>query len=243
MMPLTKGTTKEFSIYSDALGEDVELLVYFPASFSTLYKYNLLIAQDGRDYFQLGRVAKTIEELLQEKKIDNTIVIGIPYKNVDDRKEKYHPYGKQNQAYIRFLAHELVPFLDKEFPSYQMGMGRILMGDSLGGTVSLLSALAYPHTFGKIIMQSPYVNNLVLDQVKNFSQPHLLEIYHSIGIEETRVQTTDGQIKDFLQPNRKLHQIIIEKQFHTYYKEFEGDHTWTHWQPDLKEALEKMLKI
>jgi enterochelin esterase-like enzyme len=242
-MPLMKGMTKEYSLYSEALGEDIELLVYFPASFSTLYKYNLLIAQDGRDYFQLGRVAKTIEELLQEKKIDNTVVIGIPYKNVDDRKEKYHPHGKQNQAYIRFLAHELVPFLDKEFPSYQMGMGRILMGDSLGGTVSLLSALSYPHTFGKIIMQSPYVNDLVLEKVKSFSQPHLLEIYHSIGTKETRVQTTDGQIKDFLQPNRRLHQIILEKQFPSYYKEFEGDHTWTHWQPDLKEALEKMLKI
>ena len=46
-----------------------------------------------------------------------------------------------------------------------MGYGRALIGDSLGGTVSLLTALQYPHTFGKVIMQSPLVNETVLRAV------------------------------------------------------------------------------
>ena len=39
-----------------------------------------------------------------------------------------------------------------------MGSTRALIGDSLGATVSLMTALQYPHTFGKVMLQSPYVD-------------------------------------------------------------------------------------
>ena len=68
--------------------------------------------------------------------IEDLIIVGIPYRDVHDRRKKYHPDGEQHAAYIRFLAHELVPYLDEEFPTYQIGTGRVLIGDSLGATVS-----------------------------------------------------------------------------------------------------------
>ena len=111
-MSHTRGTIKDITVASKELGEDIQLLVYLPASFSPLYKYSIIIAQDGRDYFQLGRIGRTADELLENKEIENIIIVGIPYKNVQDRRRKYHPSGEQHQAYIRFLAHELVPFLD-----------------------------------------------------------------------------------------------------------------------------------
>jgi enterochelin esterase-like enzyme len=238
-----KGTTLEQTIYSHELKEEVTLLIYLPSAFSTLYKYSLLIAQDGKDYFMFGKVGRVVEELVADKKIDRTIVVGIPYKNVNDRYEKYHPNGNKHVAYVRFLANELVPYLDKEFPTYQMGMGRALIGDSLGGTVSLLAGLTYPHTFGKIAMQSPYINEAIMEKVKRFSHSHLLQLYHSIGIEETAVKTTDGKIRDFVTPNRQAHDIFVQKGFPYKYKEFNGDHTWTHWQPDLPRALEHILAL
>lgn len=241
-MDLNKtGSIQDITLYSKELGEEVDMLLYLPPTFSTLYKYSLLIAQDGRDYFTLGRIATLAGELIGERQIDNTIIVGIPYKNVEDRREKYHPNGSRHEAYIRFLAHELVPYLDKELPTYQMGHGRALIGDSLAGTVSLLAGLSYPHTFGKLILQSPYVNGYVLDKAKTFGEPHLLEIYHSIGQKETAVETTDGKTKDFITPNRELHHVMKDRRFSHYYREFDGDHTWTHWQPDLKCALLKML--
>lgn len=239
-MAFPKGTIKELTIYSAELGEDIQLLVYLPANFSPLYKYSLLIAQDGRDYFQLGRIARLADEFLFQKEIENLIIVGVPYKNVEDRRKKYHPNGSQNQQYIRFLAHELVPFLDQEFPTYQMGLTRALIGDSLGGAVSLMTALQYPHTFGKVLLHSPYVDESILSAVKNFSEGQLLQIYHVIGNQETEVQTTDGSLKDFLTPNRELSKIISEKPITYFYEEFSGNHTWKYWQPDLRRAL-KML--
>ena len=65
------------------------------------------------------------------------MIVGVPYKNVKDRREKYHPDGQKHQAYIRFFAQELVPYIDANYPTYQMGLGRALIGDSLAATVSL----------------------------------------------------------------------------------------------------------
>jgi enterochelin esterase-like enzyme len=240
-MEIPKGTIKEHTIKSNELGEEILLLIYLPANFSPLYKYSLLIAQDGRDYFQFGKISRLADEYLFEREIENLIIVGIPYKDVGDRLRKYHPDGEQHRQYIRFLAHELVPFLDHEFPTYHMGSTRALIGDSLGATVSLMTALQYPHSFGKVLLQSPYVDEKVLNMVNSFTATELLEIYHIIGNQETEVQTINGKISDFLNPNRKLSSIFTDKSFTYFYDEFNGDHTWTYWQPDLKRALKMMF--
>lgn len=239
-MKYPKGTIKELAFQSLELEEEIQLLIYLPANFSPLYKYSLLIAQDGRDYFNLGRLGRLADEFLYEGESENFLIVGIPYKDVADRRRKYHPDGDQNHQYIRFLAHELVSFLDKEFPTYQLGSTRALIGDSLGATVSLMTALQYPHTFGKVLLQSPLVDNQVLQLVKDFSEAQLLEIYHVVGTEETEVYTTDGKVSDFLTPNRDLSKLISEQSFSYFYEEFNGNHTWKFWQPDLRRAL-KML--
>jgi enterochelin esterase-like enzyme len=240
-MDFPKGTIKEITFKSMELGEEIELLIYLPANFSPLYKYSLLIAQDGKDYFQLGRIGRLADEYLNKREIENIIIVGIPYRDVEDRRRKYHPDGEQNQHYIRFLAHELVPFLDKEFPTYHMGSTRALIGDSLGATVSLMTALQYPHTFGKVLLQSPFVNEQVIEAADNFAETPLLDIYHVIGNKETEVNTTNGKVSDFLTPNRKLSRIFTQKSCTYFYEEFNGDHTWTYWQPDLRRALKRML--
>lgn len=241
-MEFPKGTIKEITFHSHELGEDMQLLIYLPANFSPLYKYSLLICQDGKDYFQFGRIGRLADEYLYNKEIENIIIVGIPYKNVTDRRRKYHPDGPQSKQYIRFLAHELAPFLDAEFPTYQMGTTRALIGDSLAATISLMTALHYPHTFGKVLLQSPYVDEQVIKMVKNSVHPELLDIYHVIGVQETEVKMTDGRTGDFLTPNRMLSKAFREKSFTSFYEEFAGNHTWTFWQPDLRRALKLMFK-
>ncbi|WP_209125433.1 esterase family protein [Alkalihalobacillus sp. BA299] len=234
------GTMKEEQIYSNYLKKELPLLIYLPPNYSPLYSYHLLIAQDGKYYFQLGRIARQTEELISNNEIEDVIIIGIPYKNVQERLEMYHPNGKMSDAYIRFLAEELVPYAEEHFQTYSLAAGRTLIGDSLGGTVSLLAALHYPNTFGQIILQSPYINQAVLDQVAAFDNHHL-KIYHVVGKEETNVETTNGKRKDFLIPNRELNKMLINLEIIYHYHEFDGDHRWTFWQPDIKQALQYMF--
>ena len=237
MSYVNKGTVKDQSFYSEALQEEIQLLIYIPANYSPLFKYNILIAMDGKDYFQLGGIPRLADELIDNYEMEQTIIVGIPYKYVAERQKKYIPSGEEHEAFLRFLAHELVPYLDNEFSTYQLGSSRAVIGDSMAATAALMAAIKYPSVFGKAVLQSPYVDDNVFNIVKNASNIESLYIYHIIGTGEDQVVTTDKSVKDFLTPNRELHSLMNEKNFNTFYEEFNGNHTWKYWKPDLKRAL------
>ena len=234
---MDRGTIKEISFFSTSLNEEQELLIYVPANYTPLNKYNILIASDGKDYFQLGGITRIADQLLNDYEIENIIIVGIPYKSVGDRRKKYIPTGELHEAYLRFLAHELVPYLDEEFSTFQLGSTRGIIGDSMAATVSLIAALKYPTIFGKAILQSPFVDEHVLNIVEKSNNINAISIYHVIGKGEDQVLTTDKKIKDFLTPNRQLHTLLTTKGYKTFYEEFDGNHTWKYWKPDLKRAL------
>ncbi len=240
---MNRGTLLDRSIYSKSLQEEMQLLIYLPPNYSPLYKHSVLIVSDGKDYFQLGRLSRVADELYEEELIENVIIVGVPYKNVKDRRRKYHPDGEQQDAYSRFIAQELVPYLDEEYPTYQIGNGRALMGDSLAATVSLLTALQYPNTFGKVIMHSPLINDLILEKVEKHRDIHAFSIYQVVGNQETEVQTGDGLLTDFLTPNRKLHDLLTKRGYLSFYEELNGDHTWKLWQPDIKRTMVKNFSL
>lgn len=236
------GKITEVSIYSDALEEDMQLLIYLPHNYSELYKFSILIASDGKDYFQYGRIGRVVDELIDAQAIENVIVVGVPYKSVKERRRLYHPEGDRHEAYLRFLARELVPYLDEHYPTYQIGAGRGLIGDSLAATISLLAASKYPNTFGKVILHSPYVDDSVIEAVNSVKDPSRFSIYHVIGQEENEVQTMKDGVQDFLTPNRELNKVIESKGFPYFYEEFKGNHTWKYWQPDVRRAISRVYK-
>jgi enterochelin esterase-like enzyme len=238
-----KGTIEELKLKSSTLQTDVEAMVYLPPHYSPLYTYPLIIAQDGQDYFNLGRIASLTDQLLMERRIRDVIIVGLPYEDKRERWHRYHPDGDFQEAYLRFMTREVLPAVEKQYAVDYLASERFLIGDSLGGSISFNAALRYPHTFGNVIMQSPFVNEAMIGKVKGFDLPSQISIYHSIGTNETAVETTWGQHADFLEPNRRLQMAINEKPFASYtYVENEGNHTWTYWQGDLENALLTLFK-
>lgn len=231
------GTVKDITLFSEYLQEEMQLLIYIPANYTPLYKYNILIASDGKDYFQLGGIPRLADELIDNYEIEHLIIVGIPYKSYLDRKRKYIPTGDQHENYLRFLAHELVPYLDEEYSTNKLASSRGLIGTSMAATVSLMAALKFPTIFGKAILHSPFVDEYVLEALRKVENYNNLSFYHIVGKEEHTVVLKDNTIKDFLTPNREMHKIMVERGFDVFYEEFEGDHTWKHWKPDLKRAL------
>ncbi|MBM7644058.1 enterochelin esterase-like enzyme [Scopulibacillus daqui] len=241
-MTQQRGTINEHTIQSEYLNQSITFMVYLPYNYSDLYTYPLVIAQDGRDYFQLGRINKVADKLISENEIEDVIIAGIPYENPQVRWGKYHPDGSLHNAYIHFLVYEFLPYMKKHFAIDDLAGSRTLIGDSLGGTISLLTALKYPHTFSNVIMQSPYVDDRIIRNVQEANMAGF-SIYHVIGKQETAVKTTKGEIRDFLEPNRKLHEVLQTKPLAYYsYHELEGNHTWKTWQPDVVTAVRKLFK-
>ncbi|GAF21435.1 LOW QUALITY PROTEIN: acetyl esterase YjcH [Bacillus sp. JCM 19047] len=219
------------------------LSVYLPANYTPLKSYRLMICQDGQDFFRFGRVHRQVDSLIDDLDIEELIVVGVPYPSVAMRHTWYHPNNETPCSYTRFLACELLPYLEKNYSVEPLAEARMLAGDSLAATISLLTALEYPTLFKKAFIILPYVNQVVEDKVSQFKKKDILSIYHIIGKKEDVVKTTDGKEADFLTPNRQLKEVFHNTPFHYTYEEFDGDHTWTYWQNYLSTGLKSLFPL
>lgn len=236
-----KGMMTTETIDSHFLQEEITIKIYAPETFDSIYETHVCLMQDGDDYFQMGRVATFSDRLHEAGDIVNTFFVGIPYVNRQDRVNKYAPTGKQNAAYMRFLTEEVVPLLDDKLPINPLGTIRTLMGDSLAGTLAFMAATAYPEHFHQVVMQSPFVDEHVLKRAEEVEQVQM-PIYHSIGLDEAAVDTTELGRLDFIAPNQALREILQGKMRDYSYKEIPaGNHTWKHWQNEMPDVMELMF--
>ncbi|GGI14913.1 alpha/beta hydrolase [Gottfriedia solisilvae] len=237
----TNGTREEHTLYSNHIQKEVTFTIYYSSQYTPLIKHHLLLAQDGQDYFNLGKVHRVIEELTKEGTIQPTIIVGIPYSSPKERFSLYHPSQEGQKSYIRFLAEELLPYLDDHLPLLGLAHSRTLIGDSLGGTVSLQAAFTYPNTFGKVIMQSPFVNDDVIHFLEQKPLTTTLSILQTVGTQEDNVFTPTKQWVNFIKDGLKLKEFLSKCPVELHYAEYDGDHTWTNWEKQLEDLLKISL--
>lgn len=237
------GTMTTKTIESKYVKEEIQVKIFSPKHFNSLYPNQVCYMQDGDDYFQMGRIATLSDQLHEEEVLVNTTFVGIHYKDRADRLRKYHPDGEIFAAYQLFLLEEVMPVLEEILPLNPLGTFNSLMGDSLAGTFALVTSLKYPKTFENVIMQSPLVDDSVFHILEHYNRNlDRLQIYHSIGLKETAVKTSLGEVVDFVQPNHQLaEKIQQETHNYMYHTINEGNHTWKHWQKEMPDVLEKIL--
>lgn len=230
------GKMVDMALSSRFMNRDLPLIVYTPPDYTADKRYPLLIAQDGRDYLQIGRLASTADKWISCGVISPLIMIAIPYQSPAARWQHYHPDGPMYRSYIHMLCDEMIPFAASRLSLTDLPEERTLIGDSLGGTVSFLAALRRPDLFGGVIMQSPYVDQQIVRHADAGDPPHF--IYHSIGRNETAVKTTRGTTENFFKSNLELRRALLSRQTdHYIFVETGGIHTWRFWQQDVWRAL------
>lgn len=237
-----KGKMYDKEIKSSHLNENMVLKFYEPEKFDPIYENQIVIMQDGNDYYQMGRVATISDNMHEDYDLVNTIFVGIHYIDRQDRLKKYHPEGDQFEAYKLFLTEEVVPLIKQIYQINPLGTTFSLMGDSLAGTIAFMTAMEYPQIFSNIVLQSPLVDKHVLELAASLSEHNGMNIYHSIGLKETTVPTTkDGEV-DFLTPNRELSAILKHKvPAYEYHEIDQGNHTWKYWQEEMAMIFESMF--
>src|SRR5690625_3944093 len=236
-----KGNMYDKEIESSFLKEKMVLKIYEPETFDSLYETQVVIMQDGNDYYQMGRVATISDRMHDDYGLVNTVFGGIHYIDRQDRLKKYHPEGEQYEAYKQFLIEEVIPLMNDIIPINPLGTTYSLMGDSLAGTIAFMTAIEYQHIFKKIVLQSPLVDEHVLKAARAIGS-NTLKIYHSIGLKETDVYTSHEGHIDFLQPNQTLAAILQDKVSSYHYEEIEeGNHTWKYWQEEMMTVFERMF--
>jgi enterochelin esterase-like enzyme len=150
--------------------------VWLPDGYVASKRYAVLYMHDRQMLFDAGttwnkqawNVQVTVQRLIDEGRIPDTLVVGIwnngKYRHSEYFPQKYLPgmpealratlvkdalQGKpQSDAYLRFLVEELKPAIDARYATRPEAASTFLMGSSMGGLISVYAMNEYPHVFG-----------------------------------------------------------------------------------------------
>jgi enterochelin esterase-like enzyme len=154
--PALGAQSRTYHIRSKILGEERAIHVSLPPNYAVAkQRYQVTYLLDGhlKAFFDLAVAAAGYDITTggpHEFAMPPQIVVGV------EQKKRGVDLGTNQEAFDRFLAEELVPFIDKEFRTVPY---RTLIGHSLGGRFALYTACRNPGMFPAIVAISPGVGD------------------------------------------------------------------------------------
>lgn len=233
---------KHHVVPSKYLNYDHDIDVYLPPNYSEDKKYPVLYLNDGYDFVEFAATPYVLDRLINENKIEPIIAVFVTPPNRFEPKfpNRMTEYG-MNDDYVKFLADELVPFIDEHYSTKQDSESRMIEGASYGGLISLYVGFSRPDVFGKVYSQSGY-HSFQKDRMINLikeSEKKNIKIYIDVGTYEEIIGANllpDGE-RDFTQGNRDMNEALKEKGYDFVYKEYYEGHTWGNWRRHLIDAV------
>lgn len=207
------GNVQRYAKFPSKIVERRNVDVWLPENYSPKKKYAVLYMHDGQNLFNPAEsyagvdwnVDETLQKLIDEKKVRETIVVGIwntpkrtieyaPQKAFDivnRKKIKKSDFVKPKEGlsdqYLRFIVNELKPFIDKKYSTKPDRNNTFIMGSSMGGLMSLYAISQYPQIFGGagcVSTHFPLGNGVMIEYMKtSLPAPKTHKIYFDYGTE------------------------------------------------------------
>ena len=220
-----EGVLEEMVFESTILSGTRALSIYLPPAYGREYgPHPFLIVQDGAEFIRLANFPRVVDFLIQKQKIRRVVLVFV---EPADRKADY-----ENEAYSRFIAEELVPYLRASYDVCKDRENCGIMGASLGGLAAFQTALKYPEIFGKVAGQSVYFgsDDRVFRMVEN-GGGKTLQFYFDVGIFETNPQM------NLLDQSRRMRDLLTAQGCSFTYNEHPEGHSWGNWRAHLDDIL------
>ncbi|HBR2683771.1 TPA: hypothetical protein MYK01_002610 [Klebsiella variicola subsp. variicola] len=165
--------------------------------------------------------------------------------------------------YEKYIGNDVVSFMDKNFKTIPFKYGRAITGLSMGGFGALNIALNYPQKFGAVGSMSggvdprDYPKNWGLEKVfgdpitnsKFWDDKAIINNAYQFINMGVYIFIDCGVGDFFIEPNRRLHQRLLELRINHTYLESPGGHSWGYWDNAvkyqllfMKNSLEEMQK-
>lgn len=146
------------SLYSDILGEQREIWVHVPASFSEGKTYPVLYLLDGDGHFYsvMGMI-KQLSTTNGNSVVPEMVIVGIPN---TDRLRDLTPTHVGDSAstsgggdsFTNFIEKELIPYMDDKYPTNSY---KTMIGHSLGGLMAIDILISKPELFDNYVAIDP----------------------------------------------------------------------------------------
>ncbi len=229
------GEIIERTIESEALGEARSVRVYLPARFRSSRRYPLLVVHDGHDYLRYSSLKTVLDNLIHSLEVAPMIVA------LTDAEERLAEYP-DHRPHSRFLAKELVPRLERDYPLRSEPAARGLMGASFGAVAALACAWRHPGFFGRLLLQSgsfaftdigKHHRGPVFDPVVKFVNA----FRDNPGRPSERVFISCGTYESLIYENRSMVPLLQTTGMQVRYVEARDGHNWENWRDRLRVGL------
>jgi enterochelin esterase family protein len=193
----------------------------------------LLVVYDGLDYFRRGKLTEIVDNLIAAKRIRP---LAIAFLQNGGQLARTVEYGCSEPT-LEFLTSQVLQLASKElklqdFEKHPGAHG--VMGASMGGLMSVYTALRLPEIFGKALSQAGAFelwerDSIVMQMVRYFSKP------------DVKLWLDCGVMDPLLEPNRAMSALLKEKGYNFTYFENGGAHNYTTWRDSCVGGLEMLF--
>lgn len=221
--------SENIRISSDALGYDLQYRVYIPEGGRRNSGLPTLYITDGQWYISRGNLPELLDTEIAAGNIDPVLVVFVDSRNPDNlQQNRRNQQFFCNQRYVDFFTDELLPTVDREYPTSAVRDDRVILGLSFGGRNSACFGLMAHDAFAGIAMQSP-ANSEMVDELRfqYMAQEKLpLKIFMSVGT-----------VNDNTRAGRQFMETLKFQEYDLTYREVNEGHDWDNWGPLLDDVL------
>ncbi len=216
--------SKKYTIKSEVLGEDREVIITLPKNYNLEKNYKCLVLSDGAMWKYSLNLEETLNTLAESGKIDEYIICYVIQKNRN--KELVF-----NKKFCEFLCLELPKFLSEK-KLIRDNNNLIFSGQSFGAITALCLEMYFPNVYKTIISQSASLWTDENNEILKYFKVHKIQskLYYSYG-------KFEGW---FIKDKGKKFKNIIKQNLHCKFKIFGGDHNFISWREDLIDALKSI---
>jgi enterochelin esterase family protein len=194
----------------------------------------LLVVLDGSEYREKASLATIVDNLIHESRIV-PLAMALADNGGQARVVEY----ACNDATVAFILQDVLDLARQRLNLLDVGQspGAFgIMGASMGGLMSLYTALRAPEVFGHVLCESGafgadrlYHRSVLYDLIRA-TDPPPLSIWMDVGLHEW-----------FLHPNREIHRLLRDRGYRVAYREQTSGHNYPSWRNVLWRGLEHLF--
>jgi len=240
---IAHGKLDTITYLSKTVGSNRRALIYTPPGFSKSKKYPVLyllhgIGGDEKEWLRHGQPQVIFDNLYADKKLEPMIVV-LPNGRAmkDDRAIGNIFDSAKVQAFAVFekdLINDLIPFVDKKYPTYKDQQHRAIAGLSMGGGQSLNFGLGNLDKFA-------WVGGF--SSAPNTKMPEVLVPNPEVAKAKLKLLWIScGDADGLMGFSKRTHDYLYEKNVsHIFYVE-PGGHDFKVWKNDLYMFSQMLFK-
>ncbi len=229
------GALEQIVVPSEGLQRDVPVTLYLPARFRRTRRYPLLVVHDGGDFLAYAGMKTVLDNLIHRLDVADLVVAFV---HPRDRLAEYADHA----GHARFLAEELTPRLERDWPLLAEPSARGLMGASFGAVASFSTAVRYPRMFDRLMLLSgsfaftdigPSRRGPVFDPVVSFVNAFRRA---PLRVAEQAFLSC-GVYESLIYENRSMLPVLQATGMEVRYVESHDGHNWENWRDRSREGL------